>query len=134
MSAEREVLYRLRIVLARELETINQYEQFADATDDPASKTLFQHLADEEKEHVMEVFEVLNQRDPAQAAWAEGAHIAAIRANRFQEAIAAGEPARGAAPVAPAPSVPAPAPMAPPAIRTSPWRTVGSLYGQAQED
>lgn len=129
MAGARDAIYRLRDVMARELDTINQYEQFADATTDPEIKALFQHLADEEKEHVQEVFEILLQRDPAQAAWREGAHIQAIREGRFSEAIAAGEPR-----LATSPASPAAAPDVPPARdpKPIPWKTVGSLYGQAQ--
>ena len=40
-------------------------------------KALFQHLADEEKEHVTEVYEALLLRDAAQKEWATtGAHAA----------------------------------------------------------
>ena len=133
MAADREAIYRLRVVMARELETINQYEQFADATADPALQTLFQHLADEEKEHVMEVFEVLLQRDPAQAAWAESTHVQAIRADRLQEALDQGEPGRPSSPSANPPTV-APAAASLPAMPVAnrlPALTVGSLLGQA---
>jgi hypothetical protein len=95
MSDERSILQRLRAVMARELETINEYERFADATEDPEIKALFQHLADEEKEHVTEVYEVLKTRDAAQAAWEQGAHVQAIRAGTFGEAITAGVPKHG---------------------------------------
>lgn len=130
MAGEREAIYRLREVMARELDTINQYEQFADATADPEIKALFQHLADEEKEHVQEVFEILLQHDPAQAAWGQGAHVAAIREGRFSAAIAAGESPK---PTAPAPPAATDQPVsAPPTAAPIPWKTVGSLYGQAQ--
>lgn len=148
MSDERAVLIRLRAVMARELETINEYEQFADATEDPDIKTLFQHLADEEKEHVTEVYEVLKKRDAAQAAWEQGAHVQAIRDDRFGAAIAAGTPklaATGTPPAAaPANPVLTPAVVAvnaaaePPqsthnAITLMPTRlTVGSLIGLPQ--
>jgi hypothetical protein len=137
MSDERDVLIRLRAVMARELETINEYEQYADATADPEIKALFQHLADEEKEHVTEVYEVLKKRDAAQAAWEEGAHVQAIRQDAFGAAIASGMPKLGvgshASPAPepePAPSpVPAPEPLS---TRSLPTITVGNLFGLPQ--
>lgn len=91
----RETLSRLRDVMARELETISMYEAYAEAETDPQMKTLFQHLADEEKEHVTEVYEAVLVRDAAQRKWAEsGAHALAIRESRFS-AEAAGGPSVG---------------------------------------
>ncbi|MBC7545656.1 MAG: ferritin [Candidatus Sericytochromatia bacterium] len=149
MSDDRAVLIRLRAVMARELETINEYEVFADATEDPDIKALFQHLADEEKEHVTEVYEVLKQRDAAQAAWEQGAHVQAIRDHRFGEAIASGTPKL--ATMAPQTAVPGVAAVPAPAVSVAtvsapqqmsehhgaltlmPTRlTVGSLMGQPQ--
>ena len=135
----RETLSRLRDVLARELETISIYEAHAEAETDPEMKTLLQHLADEEKEHVTEVYEALLGRDAAQKKWAEsGLHAQAIREGRFSEATA-GSPSQAAASPPSVPAAPAPA-MAPAsaAIRSSPaaqavassLRTVGSLHGQ----
>jgi hypothetical protein len=136
----RETLSRLRDVLARELETISIYEAHAEAETDPEMKTLFQHLADEEKEHVTEVYEALLGRDAAQKKWAEsGLHAQAIREGRFSEATA-GSPSQGVATSSPSgPTAPAPAvAAASAAIRSSPapqavissLRTVGSLHGQ----
>lgn len=134
----RETLARLRDVLARELETISIYEAHAEAETDPQMKTLFQHLADEEKEHVTEVYEALLGRDVAQKTWAEsGLHAQAIREGRFSEATA-GSPSQGT-PGSPSPPAAAPA-SAPPAVvpapavargapPTSSVRTVGSLHG-----
>lgn len=138
----RETLSRLRDVLARELETISIYEAHAEAETDPQMKTLFQHLADEEKEHVTEVYEALLGRDAAQKKWAEsGLHAQAIREGRFSEATA-GSPSQGTgapSPVAPPPAVAPPvAAVAPPvaargtgttAPAVSSVRTVGSLHG-----
>jgi rubrerythrin len=139
MSDERAVLIRLRAVMARELETINEYELYADATEDPEIRTLFQHLADEEKEHVTEVYEVLKQRDAAQAAWEQGAHVQAIREGAFGDAIAAGMPKHGeqAASGAETPAVvtapiPAPQPSAPAVQAQRPITTIGNLFGLPQ--
>ncbi len=56
----------VRQVLARELETINQYEQAAREADTELIRAFFRHLADEEKEHVAEAMQLLHQLDAAQ--------------------------------------------------------------------
>lgn len=56
----------LRAVLARELETINEYEQMAEEAEDPHIQAFFLHLAKEEKEHVAEAMALINERDPEQ--------------------------------------------------------------------
>jgi len=126
-------------VLARELETISIYEAHAAAETDPEMKTLFQHLADEEKEHVTEVYEALLGRDAAQKKWAEsGLHAQAIREGRFSEATA-GSPSQGTVAASPVASPPPVAAVASPvaargtgtsAPSVSFVRTVGSLHGQ----
>lgn len=144
----RETLARLRDVMARELETISMYETYAEAETDPQMKTLFQHLADEEKEHVTECYEALLNRDAAQKKWAEsGSHAQAIREGHFGAAEASAPP-RIAVPTV---GVPAPVarPVAPvidptppvvvsrrtdgnaPGIRPTP-PTIGSLFGAPQ--
>lgn len=91
---------RIRRVLARELETINEYEAFAQAASSPEVRAFFAHLAAEEKEHVAEATQMLRQLDSAQ-----NAHFAnPIAPGHFQKAI-------GASPV-PSPA-PAPSPAAP---------------------
>lgn len=118
--ASRETLERLRDVLARELETISLYERYAEAEADPEAKELLQHLADEEKEHVTELYEAILARDPKQKQWDEsGAHAQALREGRFDGTAA---PA-GAAPPA---AAPAPKAVAP---RPRGQLTVGSLIG-----
>src|SRR5690606_1055440 len=56
----------LRSVLARELETINEYEVMAGEAEDPHIRDFFLHLAEEEKEHVGEAMALINERDPDQ--------------------------------------------------------------------
>ncbi|MDY7231575.1 ferritin [Hyalangium rubrum] len=91
---------RIRRVLARELETINEYEAFAQASSHPEVRAFFAHLAAEEKEHVAEATQMLRLLDAAQ-----NAHFAQpIAPGHFQKAVGA-----------PAASVPSPAPSAPPA-------------------
>ncbi|WP_224366491.1 ferritin family protein [Hyalangium versicolor] len=95
---------RIRRVLARELETINEYEAFAQAASNPEVRAFFLHLAAEEKEHVSEATQMLRMLDAAQ-----NAHFAnPIEPGHFQKAI-------GAAPApSPGPSpAPTPAPSGP---------------------
>ena len=60
-------LARVRRVLARELETINEYEAFAEESEDPRIQAFFRHLAGEEKEHVAEAMRVIELLDAGQA-------------------------------------------------------------------
>jgi rubrerythrin len=59
---------KVRLVLVRELETINVYEALAREATSPAVKAFMEHLAAEEKEHVAEATWLLRQLDPGQAA------------------------------------------------------------------
>jgi len=59
---------RVRRVLARELETINEYEAFARASSLPEVRAFFSHLAQEEKEHVAEATHMLRRLDAGQEA------------------------------------------------------------------
>ena len=96
--ASHETLRRLRDVMARELETVSQYEAHAAAETDPEARALFQHLADEEKEHVSEVYEALLNKDAVQQRWASsGEHTQAIREHRFEDVTSS----RGQSPVPP---------------------------------
>lgn len=67
-DAEPGDLARVRQVLARELETINEYEAFAAASAHPEVRAFFAHLAQEEKEHVAEATFMLRRLDPGQEA------------------------------------------------------------------
>ncbi|MBI6547149.1 MAG: hypothetical protein HY692_10170 [Cyanobacteria bacterium NC_groundwater_1444_Ag_S-0.65um_54_12] len=58
----------LREVLTRELATVNQYEQLAAAANSSAVKALLEHLLYEEKEHIAELFALLEQLDRDQRA------------------------------------------------------------------
>lgn len=60
-------LARLRLVLARELETINEYEAHAREASTEKLRAFFKHLADEEKEHVAEAMALIHELDPVQA-------------------------------------------------------------------
>lgn len=63
MATEQELV---RQVLARELETINSYEQAARQAESELVRSFLLHLAEEEKEHVAEAMELLQRLDPAQ--------------------------------------------------------------------
>ncbi len=94
---------RIRRVLARELETINEYEAFARASSHPEVRAFFLHLAAEEKEHVSEAVHMLRMLDAGQ-----DTHFAApFVPGHFQVAQ------QGAAHAAPEPPAP---PAAPPVV------------------
>ena len=93
----------VRRVLARELETINEYEASARASSSPELRDFFLHLAAEEKEHVAEAVHMLRLLDAGQ----EAHFTKPVAAGHFQGAIS-GQPQPPAAPPA------APPPAAPP--------------------
>ncbi len=103
----------VRRVLARELETINEYEAFARAASSPELRDFFLHLAAEEKEHVAEAVHMIRLLDAGQEA-----HFSKpVVAGHFQGAIERGAPTgpQPPAPAAPAPAAPSPAaPAGPP--------------------
>ena len=68
----------LRLTLMRELETVNQYQDFFDEAGHPAVKELMGHLMFEEKEHVAELTEMLKLFDPDQLSHFAGTHAAEI--------------------------------------------------------
>jgi hypothetical protein len=93
---------RIRRVLARELETINEYEAFAQASSNPEVRAFFAHLAAEEKEHVAEATQMLRLLDSAQ-----DTHFAnPIAPGHFQKAIGAPPAPPPGQPSAPAPTSP----------------------------
>lgn len=85
----------VRRVLARELETINEYEAYARAATSPTIRAFFLHLAKEEKEHVSEAMMLIHQLDAEQRLEWE-------RADVGHEHFTGGE--RGASPMATSPS------------------------------
>lgn len=66
-----EDLIVLREILQRELETINAYEKMLDRVSDPILREIIDHVTDEEREHVTEMYELILKRDPKQAGRAE---------------------------------------------------------------
>ncbi|NPD25235.1 ferritin [Corallococcus sp. AB004] len=107
-DTERSDVARIRAVLARELETINEYEAFAEDSSLPEVKAFFLHLAAEEKEHVSEATHMLRMLDKGQ-----DAHFAKPFVPGHFQAAVGGVPAEPAVPAAePAPLVT----RAPPAV------------------
>lgn len=56
----------LREILQRELETINAYEKMLERVSDPSLKHIIEHVTDEEREHVAEMYQLIMERDPKQ--------------------------------------------------------------------
>ncbi|ADO71860.1 hypothetical protein [Stigmatella aurantiaca] len=100
---------RIRRVLARELETINEYEAFAQISSHPEVRAFFLHLAAEEKEHVAEATQMLRMLDSAQ----DGHFAQPIAPGHFQKVLSA-------PPAPPAPASPSPAPAGPEQTRAPP--------------
>jgi rubrerythrin len=95
----------IRRVLARELETINEYEASARSASSPEVAAFFLHLAAEEKEHVAEAVHMLRLLDAGQEA-----HFSKpVVLEHFQGAV--GQPS----PASPGTQAKAPAPRGPPA-------------------
>lgn len=99
----------LRRVMARELDTISEYEGYAAAAHDERLQAFFQHLADEEKEHVAEALKLIEERDSAQK---KQLQTVDVRPDHF--AGAPKQDAPPAPPPAPAPAQAGPAPADPP--------------------
>ncbi|WP_223632653.1 ferritin [Corallococcus sp. EGB] len=102
-DTERSDVARIRAVLARELETINEYEAYAEDSSHPEVKAFFLHLAAEEKEHVSEATHMLRMLDKGQ-----DAHFAKPFVPGHFQAAAGGAPA--AEPTVAPPPAPPPAP------------------------
>ncbi len=56
----------LREDLIDELQAINQYEEHIDLLEDEDAKRILEHIRDEEKEHVAELFNLIRRLDPVQ--------------------------------------------------------------------
>ena len=63
-----EDLVVLREILQRELETINAYERMLTRISDPSLRQIIEHVTDEEREHVSEMYELILERDERQRA------------------------------------------------------------------
>jgi rubrerythrin len=75
MDEEMQDVVLLRDILARELETINNYQSLLERARTNDVIEFISHIIDEEKEHVAEAMELINRIDPKQAArFGAGAH------------------------------------------------------------
>ncbi len=68
MMTMAEDIVVLREILQRELETINAYEKMLERVGDPTLKQIIEHVTDEEREHVAEMYQLIMARDPKQLA------------------------------------------------------------------
>lgn len=66
MDAMAEDLVVLREILQRELETINAYEKMIERVADPQLRQIIEHVTDEEREHVSEMYQLIMERDERQ--------------------------------------------------------------------
>lgn len=57
----------LREDLIGELQAINQYEEHIDLLEDEEAKRVLEHISAEEKEHVAELFNLIQKLDSTQA-------------------------------------------------------------------
>ena len=65
---ERELdLEMLREDLVAELQAINQYQEHIEALEDEEAIRVLEHIRDDEKEHVAELFKLIQMLDPVQA-------------------------------------------------------------------
>ena len=68
-------LEMLREDLISELQAISQYEEHIDLLEDEDAKRILEHIRDEEKEHVAELFNLIQRLDPVQAEKFRHSHI-----------------------------------------------------------
>ena len=135
-----EDLVVLREILQRELETINAYEKMLERISDPALREIIDHVTDEEREHVAEMYHLIMDRDPKQRARSEESHAQLTRMALLRPgsdvvvgtepnaATAAGLPGQLIAPTSPKQRDPMPPP--PPVFPDGAW-SVGGLKRSA---
>lgn len=116
-------LAMVRQTLARELETINTYEEYAARATSEDVRIFFRHLADDEKEHVAEATALMRALDQVQEHYFQQD----VSVEHMKGGHGFRSPTANAAPPAPNPAPsPQPEPSAP-APRPTAWLTVGSL-------
>jgi len=64
---KKELIQAIRLSIIAELDAINLYSQFASATENEKVRRVFEDIAKEEKTHVGEFLELLQELDPEQA-------------------------------------------------------------------
>jgi len=130
-----EDLVVLREILQRELETINAYEKMLERVSDPALREIIDHVTDEEREHVSEMYQLIMDRDPKQRARSVTSHeqlsamsllgsSATVAGSERDAATAAGLSGQLIAPTAALERDPVPPP--PPVFPDGAW-SVGAL-------
>jgi rubrerythrin len=115
----------LRQILQRELETINAYEEMLERIKDPALRTIVEHITDEEREHVAEMYELIVERDARQKSSAQNSRRHVDQALGLVEPPAEEAPRAAAAVLLPGGAVdlvPPPAPI----FEAAAW-SVGTL-------
>jgi len=60
-------LEMLREDLVAELQAINQYQEHIESLEDEEAIRVLEHIRDDKKEHVAELFKLIQKLDPAQA-------------------------------------------------------------------
>jgi len=60
-------LEMIREDLVAELQAINQYQEHTEALEDEEAIRVLEHIRDDEKEHVAELFKLIQTLDPVQA-------------------------------------------------------------------
>jgi rubrerythrin len=60
-------LEMIREDLVAELKAINQYQEHIEALEDEEAIRVLEHIRDDEKEHVAELFKLIQTLDPVQA-------------------------------------------------------------------
>ncbi len=115
----------LREVLIRELETINSYTAMARRAQDPAVRSLLEHISRDEEEHVAECIQWIGRLNPVMASFLtrQPEHVMDGRA----------QGALSTAPVVAAPHMTGPAPSARPSD-SSPLRSASaSTTGEGRD-
>ena len=136
-----EDLVVLREILQRELETINAYEKMLERVSDPALREIIDHVTDEEREHVAEMYHLIMDRDPKQRlrsteslaqlsrmSLITGDGAATVAGTERDAAAAAGLSGQSIAPLSVSPRDPVPPP--PPVFPDGAW-SVGALKRSA---
>lgn len=92
MNEQEEDVQVLREILARELETINNYQNLLARASSPEVAAFISHIIDEEKEHVAESMTLINRIDVRQAIrftdsdhWREDGTVSIEREDQIEE-------------------------------------------------
>jgi len=81
----------IRDLIARELETINNYADLMRRSESDEARLFFKHVLDEEKEHISDGLSILRQLDPEQASILDkGGHAASLKQEGISIPVLAG--------------------------------------------